>query len=109
MPDDDSQEEEATLTHQERAERAASLLFTDPPPSKPWVDQSGRIIAREMYPGELVEAAREELAECGFCRGGALAPDWDRAPYRAPDGSCDACKSLRDALSLYPEPEEENP
>lgn len=88
-----------TLTHQERAERAASVLFTDPPPSKPWVDQSGRIIAREMFPRELVEAAKGLLR---LVEGEARIRDRHGEEFAATE-----IHEARAALDLYPEPEEE--
>lgn len=82
-------------THRERAERAASLLFTDPPPSKPWVDQSKRIIAQETYPAELVESARDALGQIECQRSHTM---------NNPGCTCIPCQvadDLREALAAY--------
>lgn len=95
-----------TLTHQERAERVRELLRI--PPNKTFRVTPGErryamnIIAREMYPRELVEAARCTLFNAELSPDPRMGGATD--VYLVPT---DDIEALRLALALYPEPEEE--
>lgn len=90
-----------TLTHQERAERVRELLRI--PPNKTFRVTPGEwryamnIIAREMYPRELVEAAKSLLR---IVEGEAMIRDRHGEEFAATE-----IHEARAVLSLYPKPE----
>ena len=87
-----------TLTHQERAERAAKAVHEDLHylGAK---DAHADIIAREMFPRELVEAAKGLLR---LVEGEKGIRDRHGEEFAATE-----IHEARAVLSLYPEPEEE--
>lgn len=91
----------SALTHQERAERAVKALlkqrwmrvFREIVPSRDDEhEEDFELIAREMYPAELVEAAK------GIAHSDQY---WTQESWDA------ALDKLESALALYPEPQEE--
>lgn len=91
----------STPTHQERAERAAKAVHEDLHylGAK---DAHADIIAREMFPRELVEAARCTSFNAELSPDPRMGGATD--VYLVPT---DDIEALRLALALYPEPEEE--
>lgn len=97
----------STRTHQERARRVADLLGPYPTSEdygKPEACEAGRksmaeVVAREMFPRELLKAARDLacLAEGAMARANGDGSEYDIKGE---------LEEVRLVLALYPEPEE---